>query len=96
MNAYAAISRGCAVQKKITYDRCHRAPQESCHRCAARASPTRAAAGNQARAIAGKGSDITVDAIVQLKMTDRAAYHRYRRAGAQGVVLLAKGFTSGG
>jgi hypothetical protein len=43
-----------------------------------------------------KGSDITVDAIVQLKMTDRAAYHRYQRAGAQGVVLLAKGFTSGG
>jgi uncharacterized protein (DUF1330 family) len=50
---------------------------------------------------------LTVYVVVQLKMTDRAAYDRYhaladspeyleiakdRKAGAEGIVLLAKGF----
>jgi uncharacterized protein (DUF1330 family) len=36
---------------------------------------------------------MTVYAIVQLKMTDRAAYDRYQAAGADAVVLLARGFS---
>ena len=35
-----------------------------------------------------KGLNMTVYVIVQLRMKDRAAYHRY----ADGIVLLAKGF----